>query len=487
VTSFRARLRPGALPLVPLAPTVVVLVGVAVAMMMMAFGLVQLRLTSDDGASEKARVLSRALSLRLRSVAFEDRTEAVAQTARRTGVDLMLVDVDGRVLEDTGVGPRPGMPVREMLVAGAGFSTTPTGRAAFAASELSPPFSHLSLIVFVHAPAAPAGARSLARAVALLAAILISVAASVAYSFSRNARDDVDFVRKRIERMTQATAGSLGEPVPIRTFDQVGVVTSAFNSLLERFKAAERAYRHDLGQADALDRSRARFLAALSHELRTPLNAILGFADVLLSEVDGPLPPSAREDLEVIRASGEHLRALIDDILDLSAMETGSLRLDRRSVDVRRVAEQVVREAQPLLAARAGALSVLVTGEESAVAWADAKRLRQILANLVGNAVKFTPHGQVSVDVRTIDGASGARVVIEVRDTGPGIAEAEAAGIFEEYRQAGDAASRRKGTGLGLAIARRLTLMHEGSLGVRSELGKGSTFRVELPAGGGAA
>ena len=473
MASFRARLRPGALPLLPFAPGVVVLLGVAVTVAMVLFGLVQLRRTSDDGASEMARVLAASLATRLRVVAEEDREAVVDHVARVTGTDVMLVDSRGTIVADSS--PEPDAPLVEMLIAGAGFVDTSTGRASYAVEPLEAPLSHLSLIVLVHAPAAPPGARGLARSVLLLAALLIGIAAYAAYVFSKSAHDDVEFVSARIARMADATGDPVGQPVPIRNFDQVGVVTSAFNTLLERFAAAERAYERDLGQAEALDRARARFLTTLSHELRTPLNAILGFADVLLSEVEGELTASAREDLEVIRSSGEHLRTLIDDILDLSAMEMGSLRLERKGIDLRRIAEDVVREAQPLVSGRP--VRVAIAGDPGAHAYADPRRVRQIIANLVGNAVKFTREGLVRVVVR----AEGPLAVVEVSDTGPGIAEGERAAIFEEFGQVGEVASRRQGTGLGLAIARRLTAAHEGKLSLSSEVGRGSTFRVELP------
>src|SRR5207247_8401861 len=131
-----------------------------------------------------------------------------------------------------------------------------------------------------------------------------------------------------IVEMAREGAGPSGKSVAVRDTDQVGILTSAFNSLVERFTAAEHAYQHDLAGALAFDRDRSAFLAALSHELRTPLNAILGFADVLLAEVDGPLSDEARENLTVLRRSADHLRVLIHDILGLSALESGELRLD---------------------------------------------------------------------------------------------------------------------------------------------------------------
>ena len=474
--ALRDRLRSGALPLLPFAPSVVVVVGIAVAIAMGFFGVVELRRASDAGALEEARALASAVAARVRVVPAEDRDAVIEALARATGADLVLANQQGRVLVDTSVDALPGAPIVEMLVDGEGFAEASTGRAAYATRQLGEPLSHLALVVLVHAPPAPAGSRELLRAVVLLASILIGIAAYTAYRFSKSARDDVMFVTARIAAMASPDhRDPVGAPVPIRSLDQVGVLTSAFNALLERFAAAERAYERDLAQADALDHARARFLATLSHELRTPLNAVLGFADVLLSEVDGPLTASAREDLEVIRSSGEHLNKLVDDVLDLSAMVVGSLRLDRRTADVVEIAEEVVREARPLLDDRD--VTLALSGDARVIAWADPRRVRQILANLVGNAAKFTQSGRIDVVV-TGDARSA---VIEVRDTGPGIAESERAQIFEEYRQVGETSARRKGTGLGLAIARRLTDMHDGRLSLESELGKGSLFRVELP------
>jgi signal transduction histidine kinase len=265
-----------------------------------------------------------------------------------------------------------------------------------------------------------------------------------------------------------------GQPIPVRSVDQVGLLTSTFNVLVDRFTAAELAYRQDLSGALAYDRERSAFLAALSHELRTPLNAILGFTEVLLSEVDGPLDPEARENLIVVRGSGQHLRALIDDILDLSALESGELRLTLRQVDVYPIVADVVREVR--VGAATKGLAVSLVGA-SVRAFADERRVRQIVGNIIGNAVKYTERGRV--DVRLTH--QGNEVVVEVADTGPGIAAEEHEAIFQEYWQSREARTKRAGTGLGLAIARRLCEMHGGRIEVTSDIGKGSTFRVILP------
>jgi len=194
-----------------------------------------------------------------------------------------------------------------------------------------------------------------------------------------------------------------------------------------------------------------------------------------MAEVDGPLSSVAREEVEQIRSSGKHLLDLINDILELSALESGQLRLERACVDLWSIAWDVVHEATGLLGARTVALRV--HGDADVRARGDPKRLRQILTNLVGNAVKFTESGEVVVEI----GREGRFAVVSVRDTGPGIAPQELAVIFQEYKQTKAERSRRRGTGLGLAITRRLVTMQGGSIQVHSAVGGGSIFEVQLP------
>jgi len=179
--------------------------------------------------------------------------------------------------------------------------------------------------------------------------------------------------------------------------------------------------------------------------------------------------------VEQIRGSGANLLALINDILEFSAIESGQLKLTRAQVDLNLLAQDVMRESQGLLGDRPVRLKL--EGEPGVLADADARRVRQILTNLVGNAIKFTNKGDVTVTI----GKQGSYSTVAVNDTGPGISPAERAVIFEEYKQAGEERAKKRGTGLGLAIARRLVLMHGGTIHVESELGRGSTFRVLLP------
>jgi len=469
------RLFRGSLPLLPVAPALVLFIGFATALAIALLGVAQLGRIGDDAASLRAAALGATLAARMRVATAEERAEIVGRAARRSGTELLLVEQSGQILVDESFGPPSKAEVQRLLSAGSGETRTALGRVRFSARPLDPPLEGLSIVAFVSAPSPPPGYMPLVNAVTALTVLLLGVAVAVALAFTKQLRDDVDYVRERIVDMARPDAAPTGELIPIRSLDQVGMLTAAFNLLVTRFAAAERTYRADLSQAAEMDRERSAFLAGLSHELRTPLNAILGFAHVLESEVDGPLSDEARESLAVIRTSGEHLRQLIDDILELSALETGTLQLSLGPVDVREIAEQVVREATATVTAKP--LRLEVSGEGRLLAYADKRRVRQIITNLVSNAVKFTVRGSVTVRVEE----RGSFVAIIVRDTGPGIPREETAAIFEEYRQLGDMHSRRRGTGLGLAITKRLVLMHGGTIDVSSEMGRGSTFTATLP------
>ncbi len=461
-------------PFLVLAPSLVVAFGVLSAVLMAALGVHELSRQSDQAAEVRARLLALTIAERLRATPGEDRRALVERAARRSGAEFLLTAQNGDVLVDGTQGARGPAEVVSLLVTGEGETHTKLGRSRFFAAAVDAPNEPLSVVAFVVAPEVPFAAGSLVVSVVVLAALLVGAAALVALALARDVYADVTFVQSRIAEMAEEGAAPAGKPVPVRSVDQVGLLASAFNVLVDRFAAAEEAYRQDLTGAQIYDRERSAFLAALSHELRTPLNAILGFADVLLAEVDGPLTPDARENLAVIRGSGEHLRALIDDILDLSALESGELRLSSRPVDVLPIAQEVVREAGITAASKGLSLELL---GKPATAYADPRRVRQIIGNLVGNAVKFTSRGGVTVRVEPRDGG----VSITIADTGPGIAPKDHDAIFQEYFQTGDVVRQRVGTGLGLGITRRLVQMHHGFIDLRSQLGRGSTFTVVLP------
>ena len=463
------------LPLVALAPTVVALLGLVAAMTFGWMGVTELRSRSDANATLTARVLGETLAARLRALPSAERGIVLERAARRAGVELLLADSRGTPIVDATIRTPSRSSVVELLVRGQGTATTQLGRVRYAVVPVVGAHDVLSLIALVPAPDPPPDVGPLLTSLLVLVMLLVGAAVLVALALARDVHADVDFVRQRIEHMSLADIAPFGWQIPLRSIDKVGELIHAFNELVSRFTEAEKHYRQDLDRALSYDQDRSAFLAALSHELRTPLNAILGFSDVLLSEVDGPLSADARENLEIIRTSGRHLASLIDDILDLSALESGQLRLTQAYVDVYAIAESVVREAQ--VTAQGKGLTLRLLGSTS-IAFADPRRVRQIIGNVLGNAVKFTQSGHISVEVTQPRPSS---TTIVVTDTGPGIAPSEQVAIFEEYRQAGEERVKRAGTGLGLAITRRLVNMHHGRIRLDSAVGKGSTFTITLP------
>jgi PAS domain S-box-containing protein len=231
--------------------------------------------------------------------------------------------------------------------------------------------------------------------------------------------------------------------------------------------------------AEAASRVKSAFVANMSHEIRTPLNGILGMAGWAL---DTPLSAEQRECVETIRDSGEWLLTLVNDVLDFSKIEAGKVALDPAPFAPRALGADVVRLLQPRAQAKQLTLELVVDAAVPAALHGDAGRLRQVLLNLVGNAVKFTERGGVRVHVRALElTAADVALHVSVRDTGIGIAPAQQAAIFAPFEQADASTTRRYGgTGLGLAIARQLTTMMDGRLAVESAVGTGSTFHLHL-------
>ncbi len=467
---------PRAIPFLVVAPAAVILLGLAVTIVVAALGVYQLREQRAEAAQLRSQLLAETLAARLSVMPLEQQGPFLQQSSRRGGADFVLVDEDrGTILESSwSAGQRPDAQL--FIHSARGALTTDVGRVHYTTSRVGD--GSRLVAALVTAPEVPFASSSLVSSLAAFATLLVAAAGFVAWALARDVHGDVMFVRTRIVDMARENNVLEGEPIPVRTIDQVGRLTSSFNVLLERFEAAERAYRHDLAGANAFDRDRSEFLAALSHELRTPLNAILGFTDVLLSEVDGPLSDEARENLVIVRTSGDHLRSLIDDILALSAIESGELRLSRESADVAAIARDVVAESRVTASQKGLDLELDAPPSGQAVtAYVDARRLRQVLGNVVSNAIKFTREGHVNVAL--VEQAE--QILFIVSDTGPGIARDALSRIFDEYQQSGSATAQRSGTGLGLAITRRLVQMHGGTVRVESELGQGARFYITLP------
>jgi signal transduction histidine kinase len=222
---------------------------------------------------------------------------------------------------------------------------------------------------------------------------------------------------------------------------------------------------------------KSEFLANMSHELRTPLNAIIGFSEVLSERMFGEINEKQAEYIGDILQSGQHLLSLINDILDLSKIEAGRMELELSEFDLPAAIDNtltLVRER----ATRRGIALERSLDERLGTIQADERKVKQVLLNLLSNALKFTPEGgKIRVRAALTDGVAD----ISVADTGVGIAPADQETVFEEFRQVGTASKKVEGTGLGLAISRKFVELHGGKIGVTSEVGKGSTFSFTLP------
>ncbi len=249
-------------------------------------------------------------------------------------------------------------------------------------------------------------------------------------------------------------------------------------------KQAERALAAATEEAQAANRAKSEFLANMSHEIRTPMTAILGYAELLREEFEvQSASPETMARIETIRSAGQYLLAIINDILDLSKIEAGKLSLESVETPLVRVLREIDCLVRPRAVSKKLEFATVLTGPVPDRMVTDPTRLRQLLMNLAGNAVKFTESGSVRVEVGTTGPEDARRLVIEVLDTGPGITAEQASRLFTPFTQADSTVTRRHGgTGLGLAISRRLAELMGGNLQLaRSEPGAGSCFRLELP------
>jgi PAS domain S-box-containing protein len=265
-------------------------------------------------------------------------------------------------------------------------------------------------------------------------------------------------------------------------------VTTEVELIILRERAGEKL--HDTNveledtnvELEAADVAKDLFLANMSHELRTPLNAILGFTGTMLMELPGPLTAEQAKQLRTVQANGRHLLSIINDLLDLSRIESGKIELNVEPIACRELVEEVVMGLRPL-AEQKGIDLVWVAPEDDLEVRSDRRSLSQILINLTNNAIKFTDEGGVRLELsrQSDNGASATR--FSVIDTGHGIDRKDQQKLFAAFEQIQASAARRhEGTGLGLYICQRLTALIGGMMTFESELRKGSTFTLELPA-----
>jgi signal transduction histidine kinase len=275
-------------------------------------------------------------------------------------------------------------------------------------------------------------------------------------------------------QLRQIASGDFSKRVEVPNRDELGTLANNLNRMNNELRSLYQ-------QIETASRHKSDFLASMSHELRTPLNAIIGYSEMLTEEAEDRGQKIFIPDLQKIRASGKHLLALINDILDLSKIEAGKVELSPETFDITGLIEEVASMVQPLIEKNANVLTISRPDDLGSM-YADIMKVRQILFNLLSNACKFTELGTITLDVAREKSDGSEQLSLSVRDTGIGMTDEQMARMFQPFSQA-DIQTARKygGTGLGLAITKKFCEMMGGEIRVASEFGRGSIFTVKLP------
>src|SRR4030043_289947 len=314
-------------------------------------------------------------------------------------------------------------------------------------------------------------------------------------------------VESLAEKAKKFAEGDMTVSVDIKTEDEIGILGNTFNYMVERVSSASKRLEEEIERKTALlnertrllglleranrdlrelDKLKSTFLANMSHELRTPMNAIIGYTELLLDRVDGAINEEQEKSLKRVANNARHLLQLINDVLDISKIESGKVELEIKEIDLKWLIESVIPTFEPLIKQK-GLLLTVSIDEGLPLIYGDEDRIKQILINLLSNAVKFTHQGGIIISAKLSErgvGRGETPIFVEVciEDTGIGIKEEDISRIFDKFVQVDLTTVRQyEGTGLGLSITRGLVSMHKGMIWVTSKYGEGSRFCFTLP------
>ncbi|MDD2868722.1 ATP-binding protein [Neomegalonema sp.] len=335
-------------------------------------------------------------------------------------------------------------------------------------------------------------ARSLFQNHLIMAAIILTLASGLSYAAASWLWPTVGEPLRELRRAMRRLAETKDYSSRLdRSPDaEVDELIQAFNAMIAEIERRDLAYDAAIGElasardsANRANRAKTQFLAVMSHELRTPLNAVIGYAELIKEELrHGASPHELLPDADRIRSSAQGLLEMINGILDMTTAEGGRMRVNWSPVDAGELARDVTTSLAPLAARKGNRMTVEMLEKPRGFV-TDEARLRQCLVNLLGNAAKFTENGEVGlrISMRYVPGA-GPRVVFEVGDTGPGMSPHQVEGLFQPFAQLDSSSARKhEGAGLGLAISRKLARLLGGDIHVRSVVGVGSVFSIDLP------
>lgn len=324
--------------------------------------------------------------------------------------------------------------------------------------------------------------RTIGKITILIFLVSIFFTSFLGFLLIRHTKASLWRLRKGIIRIG---GGDLNYRIAMPANDEFGQLAKAFNDMSEKLRNAVREVREAKDQADSANAAKSNFLANMSHELRTPLNAIIGYSEMMVemaTEEDGLAATALTGDLQRILVAGRHLLSLINNVLDLAKIEAGKMTLYRERVDTANVLGELASTMQALAQQNGNTIVVSVNDGVDPCIVSDQTRFRQIFANLLSNACKFTRDGTISMVIGGFERAGNPWLRFEVRDTGIGMTPEQLHAVFDAFVQADSSTTKEYGgTGLGLAVCREFSTLLGGTIDATSNPGHGSVFTVELP------